>query len=67
MKKRAIEELKNKPVEELKRLISENYERLRKLKFDLSSGKVKNIKEIGETKKMIARISTFLGQIKKQK
>lgn len=64
MKKRLIEELKNKSVEELKRSANESYEKLRKLKFDLSSGKVKNIKEIRETKKTIARISTFLGQVK---
>ncbi|MFA5386647.1 MAG: 50S ribosomal protein L29 [Candidatus Paceibacterota bacterium] len=67
MKKRIIEELKNKPIEELKRSASESYEKLRKLRFDLSSGKVKNIREIREIRKTIARISTFLGQAKNQK
>jgi ribosomal protein L29 len=33
---------------------------LRQLRFDLVSGKVKNVKEIRETKKDIARILTIL-------
>lgn len=67
MKKRIIEEFKNKSVDELKRLVGENYEKLRKLKFDLASSKVKNVREIKETRRTIARILTFIGQLKAQK
>ncbi len=53
-------ELKQKSQRELKRELSNQRGRLRQLKFDLSSGKIKNIKEIKETKKTIARILTIL-------
>jgi len=45
---------------ELQRLLREKRERLRQLRFDLAGGKVKNVREIRETKKDIARILTFL-------
>jgi len=38
-------------------------EKLRKFKFDLSQGKVKNIKEIKKTKKAVARILTVMNKI----
>jgi len=56
MKRKDIQQLKNKPLPELQKNLNEYREKLRKLKFDLAQGKVKNIKEIRETKKMIARI-----------
>lgn len=55
-----ILELKEKSKEELQTFLMENRERLRQLRFDLVSGKVKNVKEIRETKKDIARIITLL-------
>ena len=54
------EELRKKDKKELQRMVREEKERLRNLKFDLSSGKIKNIKEIGSAKKTIARILTLL-------
>ncbi|MDO8559143.1 MAG: 50S ribosomal protein L29 [bacterium] len=57
-----ISELKQKPAEELKKLLQDNRENLRQLKFDLSSGKVKNVREIRKIKKDIARILTRLRQ-----
>lgn len=55
-----IDELRPKPKEELGKLLEEKKERLRQLRFDLVSGKVKNVKEIREIKKDIARILTIL-------
>lgn len=62
MKKQKIQELKNKSIEELQRLLGENYEKLRNLRFNLASNKLKNVREISETKKTIARILTFIHQ-----
>jgi large subunit ribosomal protein L29 len=59
-------ELRQKSEAELKKLLQEKRERLRALRFDLVSGKVKNVREIRETKKDIARILTLLNEQKKQ-
>ena len=53
-------ELKQRPKEELGRMIQDNRERLRQLKFDLASGKVKNVREIRAVRKDISRIITIL-------
>ena len=60
MKKREIQELKNKPVLELRKLLGDSREKLRLLKFDLAAGKVKDIQEIRSLRKDIARIQTFI-------
>ena len=57
-----ISELKQKPKEELLKILQDSREKLRQLKFDLSSGKVKNIREIRQTKKDIARMLTLFSQ-----
>ena len=62
MKKKDIQELKNKPDAELTRLINDSHEALRMLRFDLAAGKVKDISKIRETRKGIARMQTFLNQ-----
>lgn len=59
-----ITELRKKPETELKKMIAEYRERLRKLRFDLTSGKIKNIREIRDFKKTIARILTILKEKK---
>jgi len=59
-----IAEIQRKSGEELKKSLSELKERLRQLRFDLSAGKVKNIREIRQTKKDIARILTILNSKK---
>ncbi len=56
-------ELKQKNKEELKKLLQEDRERLRQLRFDLSAGKVKNVREIRNLKKEIARILTLLKKV----
>ncbi|MGC9968706.1 MAG: 50S ribosomal protein L29 [Minisyncoccia bacterium] len=60
MKKKDVQELKHRPIEELVHLITDANEKLRALKFDLAAGKVKDITEIKELKKKVARIKTFI-------
>jgi ribosomal protein L29 len=60
MKKKDIQELKVKSENELRRLIKDDHEKLRKLRFDLAAGKVKNVRMLHETKHAIARAKTFL-------
>ncbi|HZX01143.1 MAG TPA: 50S ribosomal protein L29 [Candidatus Paceibacterota bacterium] len=60
MKRKEIENLKTKSSAELQKQLKENEELLSSSKFDLASGKVKNIFLIKETKKTIARIKTFI-------
>lgn len=62
MKKSQIQQLKNNPVQELQKKLADYYEQLRKLNFDLVQGKIKNIKQIQEIKKSIARILTIINQ-----
>ena len=57
-----VKELEQKQNKELYRSLQEKREKLRQLKFDLSAGKVKNVREIRKIKKDIARILTVLCQ-----
>ena len=52
-------ELQGKSETELRHLLSELRLKLGQLRFDMSSGKVKNIREVRDTKKIIARILTI--------
>jgi ribosomal protein L29 len=52
-------ELKQKKKEELAKLLQDSREKLRQLRFDLSAGKVKNVREIRKFKKEIAQILTL--------
>lgn len=54
-----ISELRQISKAELKKLLEENREKLRQLRFDLAAGKVKNVREIHRIKKDIARILTL--------
>jgi large subunit ribosomal protein L29 len=53
-------EIRLKTKEELLRDVKELRGKLRDLNFDLSSGKVKNVREIRNIKKDIARILTII-------
>ena len=53
-------EIRKKSKSELDKLLQESKNRIRALRFDLASGKVKNVREIRKTKKDIARILTIL-------
>ena len=55
-------EIKSKSEKELKELLVEKRERIRDLRFLLSQGKVKNIREIRKMKKDIAKILTIKNQ-----
>lgn len=55
-----INELRQKSQNELQKILAESHEKLRQLRFDLSSGKVKNVREIRKIKKDIARTLTIL-------
>ncbi len=53
-------ELREKKIEELEKILKEKREKLKNLKLDLIQGKLKNVREIRETKRDIARILTIL-------
>lgn len=57
-----IHELREKSIAELQKLLAENREKLRQLRFDLAAGKVKNIRLLKSTKRDIARILTLLNE-----
>lgn len=55
-----IRELRQKSKAELQKTLIDLRDKLRELRFNLAGGKVKNIKEIHQTKRDIARILTLL-------
>ena len=55
-----FKELNQKPKEELNKMVQEEREKLRNLRFDLASGKVKNVRQIRQLRKNIAQILTIL-------
>ena len=57
-------ELRQKSKDELKKILIDTREKLRQLRFDLASAKVKNVKEAGNVRKKIARILTILKETK---
>jgi large subunit ribosomal protein L29 len=56
MKKKELNDSKNKTMAEVDKEINDRRERLLNLRMDLSLGKVKNISEIKELKKSIAQL-----------
>jgi large subunit ribosomal protein L29 len=56
-------ELREKSEKELQTLLAENREKLRQMRFDLSSKQPKNPKQIGQLKKDIARILTLINRL----
>jgi len=58
--KEKIKDFRKMKREELSRVLNENQEKLCQLKFNLSQGKIKNVREIRMLKKDIARIKTIL-------
>ena len=62
MKSKEIKELKLKPVAELAHLVADASEKLRVLRFDLAAGKVKDISQIRDLRKKVARMKTFMKQ-----
>jgi large subunit ribosomal protein L29 len=55
-------DLRKKTEKELQATLQDLREKLRNLRFDLSAGKVKNVREIRKIKKDIARILTIINE-----
>lgn len=55
-----IREFNRMPEAELEEILKHKKEALMQLKFDLSGGKVKNVREIRETRRDIARLKTII-------
>lgn len=62
-----LRELRIKTEKELKGIPVSLGEKLRELRFNLAGGKVKNIREIRQTKRDIARILTLLKEYGREK
>lgn len=60
-----FKELKNKPPQELQKLLNDWRDKSHELRFKTASNQLKNIREIRETKKTIARVLYLLSQQKK--
>ncbi len=59
MKQKEFNTYREKPVAEIEKELRESRARLETLKFDLVSGKVKNIREVKFVKKTIAQLLTL--------
>jgi len=57
-------ELRKKDKKELKKLVGDLKKKLNDLRFKFSSNKLKNVKEINQSKKEVARILTVLKEAK---
>ena len=57
-------ELRKKDRKELEKTVQELVKKLSDLRFKFSSGKLKNVKEINNSKKEVARILTILKETK---
>ncbi|MFH1509757.1 MAG: 50S ribosomal protein L29 [Candidatus Nealsonbacteria bacterium] len=55
-----IAELRQKNKSDLEKQLIEDRDKLRQLRFDLSAGKVKNIKDVQKTRREIAQILTLI-------
>jgi|GEM_PF-3546974 len=53
-------ELKQKTAEELAMILKENHEKIRSMRFDLASKKLKNTNELVTLRKQVAQIKTIL-------
>ena len=58
------EELRKKNTKELNKMVEDLRKKLSDVRFRLSSNKLKNIQEVGNMKKEIARILTIIKEIK---
>jgi large subunit ribosomal protein L29 len=61
-----IKELKEKNTNELKKLLTEKGEDVRKFRFELATKQVKGTRQIRTTKRDVARILTLIRQEDKQ-
>ena len=66
MKKKDIQDLKDKPKIELEKLLRETKADLRKAMFDLEAGKLQNVRTLRAFRKKIARLMTFISVSEEQ-
>ncbi|MDP2648155.1 MAG: 50S ribosomal protein L29 [Candidatus Yanofskybacteria bacterium] len=59
-----MDEIQNKSMDELAGALRELRAKLLQIRFDLADNKLKNVRELGNTKKSIARILTRISQLK---
>lgn len=55
-----FKELKNKKESDLHKLLAESRDKLRDLRFKVASKQLKDVREVRETRKFIAKILTLL-------
>ena len=60
MAKIKAKELKQKTIEELATILKENHEKIRSMRFDLASKKLKNTNELVTLRKQVAQVLTIL-------
>ncbi len=60
-----FKDLEKKEEKDLREILTQHREKLRELRFKVSHGQLKNIREIRKNKKKIAQILTLLNQKKK--
>jgi len=58
--------LREKNIEELKKLLTEKEENIRKFRFDLAAKQVKGVRQIRMDKKDVARMLTLINEKDKQ-
>ena len=61
-----IKELREKNVSELQKLLDEKREIVRKLRFEIASKQIKNVRDLRKNKKEISRILTLIKESTKQ-
>lgn len=59
-----IKEFREKNIEELKRLLAEKREMVRKLRFEIASKQIKDVRNLRNSKKDVARILTLINELK---
>lgn len=59
-----LKELKKKSQADLQKFLAEQREKLRDLRFKDANKQLKNVREIRQTRRLIARALTLLGQLK---
>lgn len=59
-------DLRKKTEEDLKQALAERREKLQELRILLSSGKLKDIRDLREAKKDIAKILTLINELSKK-
>ncbi len=57
-----LSELKDKKIEDLKHLLVDSSVKLQDLNFKVANNQLKNVRELRQVKKLIARINTIINE-----